>query len=204
MVFDLDWYHGTHARFNDWRFPPPPSPLKPELFVHTAIFLTTDVELARNAGETICIARLCPDARVIDLRRASAESDEIRLRLQRTKLGSHCLRVNDPMLWWHGWNTGEAMRFAPDQSQFSAEYMSKMPGAQRARAGSRTEEDLSSWLILQNLTRMWIETIARTARDLGFDALVGNEIDSSRKSGPKACEVLFALTDGAVTSPEWQ
>lgn len=203
MSATVDWYHGTHQRFADWRFPPPRSPVKPELRPHTAVFLTTDMPLAKGAGRNVCVSRLRPDAKVLDLRLPGEASEAMRQRLFATGLGRHCVRTHDAAVWWAGWNTGEAMRFAPDQSAFSARFVRLVPDAQRAMSGSRQPQHRAAWLELQNLTREWIELVAVAGRDMGFDALIGNEIDSQRKGGAVACEVLFALTDKAIEAPHW-
>jgi len=200
---EVDWYHGSSLSFSQWQFPPPPNPFRLELRPHTAVFLTTDLPLAKAAGRNLCSARLRAEARVLDLRVVGQESDELRRHLLETELGRHCVRTHDAAVWWSGWNTGEAMRFAPDDSEFSQRYMRLVPAAERAMAGSRDADDRRAWLVLQNLTREWIELVAVTARVQGFDALLGNEIDSKRPDGSKACGLLCALTERALTAPHW-
>lgn len=197
------WYHGTAVTFDAWVFPPPRAALKPELHPHTAVFLTTDLQLAQAAGRNLCCAQLRDDARIIDLHTASPESDALRLRLYATELGRHCVHTHDMASWWRAWHTGEAMRWAAAESDFSKQYLQLIPQARRAAAGSRSADDRRAWLTLQNLTRQWIELIAVHARELGFDALTGNEIDSHRRGGSIACEVAFALTERALTDPVW-
>ncbi len=140
---------------------------------------------------------------MLNLQLPGEASEVLRQRLHAADLGRHCVRTHNAAVWWAGWNTGDAMRFAPDQSAFSARFMRLVPNAQRAMSGSRQPQHLAAWLELQNLTRDWIELVTVAGRDMGFDALIGNEIDSQRKGGAVACEVLFALTDRAIDAPRW-
>ncbi|WP_128003101.1 MULTISPECIES: hypothetical protein [Piscinibacter] len=199
----VEWYHGTDARFTDWQFPPPPLPEKKGLRPHSAVFLTSDLTLASAAGQHLCTAQLQPSARILDLRRLSAESDTMRQAVGRAELGNHCLWTHSVVDWCVGWNSGETMRFAPDRSAFSARLASLMPPAELAKAGSRAPKHQAAWLELQNLTRDWIELIAVTGRDLGYDALLANEVDRHRPGPPIACPLLIALNAKALTSPNW-
>lgn len=199
----VEWYHGTNTRFADWRFPPPLPPEKKGLHPHTAAFLTSDLTLASGAGQHLCSATLQPSARVLDLREMSSESDALRQAVGLADLGSHCLWTRSVVDWCVGWNSGETMRFAPDRSAFSARLSNLMPLAKRAMAGSRAPAHQAAWLELQNLTRDWIELIVVTGRDLGYDALLANEVDQHRPGPPIACPLLIALNAKALTPPNW-
>lgn len=199
----VEWYHGTNSRFTDWLFPPPLPRDKEGLRPHSAVFLTSDLTLARGAGDHLCSAQLQPDCRVLDLRNMSAESDALRKAVGASELGGHCMWTRSVVDWCVGWNSGETMRFAPDDSAFSARLAQLLPAAKLAMAGSRLPKHQQAWNELQNLTRDWIELIAVTGRELGYDALLANEVDQHRPGPPVACPLLIALNAKALTPPRW-
>lgn len=200
----LKWRHGSHARFDEWVIPPPPSPRKPELVQHTAVFLTTDHQLTLGDGAiNFCEANLAPEARVIDLIHPNADAEEMRLLVRSGVLGRHHDYAASPEYWRQAWREGEMMRFGTTDTAIRAKLETTQALAMRAKAGDLTPETIKAWLDAQNLIRRWIEELVVAARRLGFDALIRREIDSQRAGGSVACDVLFALTQGALTPPRW-
>jgi len=76
-----EWYHGTDCKFAAWVFPPPQSRSKPELVIHSGVFLSTDRAYASSSGGDIhmCECSIAPAARVLDALRPSAEMESFRI-----------------------------------------------------------------------------------------------------------------------------
>ncbi|WP_207002552.1 hypothetical protein [Trinickia mobilis] len=195
------WFHGTAAEpFSAWQFPPPPPPF---MSPHSAVFLSPDREFAADAGNRVCSASLQPDARVVNVLSDREASESLRTQLARSRLGSRHAYVRDRAAWRERWETGEIMRYATDDVSIQRRVAQRWPDVERYRAGARDEQASAAWLMVQNLTRDWIEEIVIAARGQGVDALIGWEVDSDHPAGTRAVQVLFALTPRALTAPYW-
>ncbi len=199
------WLHGTDTRFEEWQIPPPQSVSKPELHLHTAAFLTKDRELARHSsgGRYLCVADLKPTARLINVLEPGADSEAMRRVVANGALGQYHDYAKLPEWWTEAWQQGEMMRFGTTDPELLADINTTQKLAMRAKAGDVTTQTMQALLKAQNLTRRWIEELVLAARGLGFDALIGREVDTYRTGGAVACDVVFALTNDALERPRW-
>lgn len=200
-----EWFHGTNDdRFSRWIFPPPSSLTKPELYIHSMSFLTTDRILALRAGKNICRSRISSGAKVLEITRDLHASEMLRNQVLMTELGKYHDYVQNFEYWIESWTQGRLLRYGSNHPDLKYKLETTQRLAEKYIAGSRETKHRDAWLKAQNLTREWIELIGKSARNMGFDALIGNEIDSRRLTGPVACPVLFVLTEHTISSPIWE
>lgn len=198
------WLHGTDIKFDDWVIPTPASPSKPELVRHTAAFLTRDRTLALAGDQPfLCKADVKPRARILNLLEHSAASEAMRVKVTKGNLGRHHEYAKRQEWWIEAWRQGIMMRFGTNDPQMRAQSERIQRLGRQLVSGIITPETKAAWLGGQNLTRSWIEELAVAGRELGFDVLVGREVDTYRPGRAVAPEVLFALTDQALSKPTW-
>jgi hypothetical protein len=203
MMYEQEWFHGTEVQFTSWQVPPPIPKHKPGIFEHTAVFLTTDIELARGAGESkggLCSAKLKRGFNILDTSCQTIGLEEFRVAVSSKPIGSKCVFPANNDLWFQAWQTGAVMRFTTTDPVLGIYLTEK---AKLGRSVQRTQESISAFNEVQNFTRCWIEELAQTAKELGYQGLIGHEIDSDRPSGPKSCKVLFVLSQEILTKPKW-
>lgn len=196
------WFHGTESNISitDWIFPPPATH-KPELFPHSMIFLASDLELAKKTGPKIYSASLTPNARVFDVRKGGNESEALRLEVIKGPYGRDHDYALHSAYWKTAWDRGIMMRFGSTKPEREKVNKAIVAAMENVRAGKMSLQDQALILKGQNMTRAWIEEIGVAARTLGYDALIGNEIISEPRRSSVVCEVLFALTEKAITPP---
>lgn len=91
------------------------------------------------------------------------------------------------------------MKYAPPGHE-AAEMQRK---AVMARDYRNTAQGVEAFNELQALTRAYIEELVESARELGYDGVIGNEIDTLSISGPRTYKILFVLNDQILTPPSW-
>jgi hypothetical protein len=200
-ILSTTWFHGTqhHIDIAAWSFPPG-AHHKPELVAHSAVFLTTDKNLALGAGGKLYSANINPSAKVLDLRIPSKESEAFRRIVVLGKLGKdHGFAKSE--YWSEAWRQGKMMRFASSKPHHIKDQERIMLAKAAHDRGDRSEETVRLIIKGQNITRAWIEEIVSAGRKLGYDALIGVEPDTYRPGGAVVCEVLFALNANALTTP---
>lgn len=209
----MSWYHGTsYEPFEDWRHP---VNFKESHEVgHSAIFFTQEIDFARVAGPNIARVRLSNGAKIIrpefpgkrsaSLRKVISESNDV---------ARACYWLKDDKTWCHAWRTGEVMRVQPDHTrpgainmieralQYSAAEMQQLF---HSRGQAVPENELYNQ-VRQNLTRGWIELIVAGARELGFQAIRGYEIDRHTypDKKPLSRSWLAVIDKEILSAPDW-
>lgn len=202
-MYKQEWFHGTEIMFNSWLVPPPKPEHKPGIFAHSVVFLTTDIELAKGAGESkggLCSAFLKQGFRILDTSLQNNTLEEFRIAVRKKPIGQRCAFPTQSQIWFKAWQTGDVMRYATTDPHEGTRLQNKV---NLVLSGQKTREALSAFIEIQNLTRRWIEELAQTAKELGYHGLIGHEIDRFRNSGPKPCKVLFVLSQEILTAPKW-
>ncbi|WP_225913344.1 hypothetical protein [Pseudomonas asgharzadehiana] len=194
------WYHGTKQNFESWTFPPPMKPGENLLVPHTAVFFTSNIEFARGAGEKIAIVSLNSNSRVLDATENYDDSERLRKAVMRNEIASRTLNVGRD--YWHaGWKTGDVLRMAFTDPQLENN-LNEMISNHSRRLNVSLK--VASAIVGHNATRGLIELICITARNLGFDALYGHEVDRHSIAGKKIAQPWLAvLSKGVVSEPEW-
>ena len=92
------------------------------------------------------------------------------------------------------------MKYAASTPQETAVMQQK---ANLALHAKHTPQGVAAYNELQLLTRNVIEELVVSARELGYEAVIGNEIDTLHPLGPKTYRIMFALNTKVITGPEW-
>ena len=92
------------------------------------------------------------------------------------------------------------MKYAPSSPQEAAIMQQK---ANLEIHAKHTPQDAAAHNELQLLTRNVIEELVVSARELGYEAVIGNEIDTLHPLGHKTYKIMVALTTKAITEPVW-
>lgn len=194
------WFHGTHALFEAWQIPPPPKPGQGMLVAHTALFLTSDEQFAAGAGSGLCAARLVESARVLDATHPSQESESLRKQVLKNPVASLGANIVDSARWNAGWKTGETLRFSYDNAR--AAKVIETTAIATARL-NRLPIEAGIAIAKHNFARGLIELICVEAKKLGFDALLGNEVDQLPDGTRVPRPWLAVFTTDAITPVEW-
>jgi hypothetical protein len=202
---DAVWFHGTDETFHEWVFPPPEKPGNEGIVVaHSAVYLTTHEEFARAAGGKLCSAQLQPFAKTLDTAQDSRALESLRLAVRQNKLASLCAWTSSADVWEKAWRNGDVLRVA--YGTVEAQYFIEREVASQAKQLQESYKlplETAKTIAYQNLTRGWIELISVVARSLGWDAIVGNEVDRHSTSSVIARPLLIALTVNALSPPKW-
>lgn len=195
------WYHGTDANFTELQIPPPPKPNEPMLVRHTAMFFTTHIDYAKAAGRRLCITRIHPSSRILDATKPSSEAEALRCEVAKNKLAALSVYVRDRAYWTEGWKSGDTLRFAFDNPMALQMIMANVETLIRAGMSRET-----AMLVTQhNVTRGLIELICVSAKALGFDAIVGHEIDRHNDNGQVIARPWLAVLNATALAPvEWR
>jgi hypothetical protein len=197
----MHWLHGTKSVISNWELPPPPQEHMGGMPLHTAIFFTKSIEYASGAAGKngrIYSATVDASAKVLNVNTASNEEMEMfRIEAMRKPILSRNLQARSFDTWKKGWITGAIMKFAPtsveeaelEKKQYLAQFQRETPAGEKA------------WNELQILTRANIDDLAAAARDLGYDAVIGNEIDTLGPLGPVTYPIMFALNKEVLSDP---
>jgi hypothetical protein len=207
--FAAVWYHGTDAsQFKDWMVPPPGT--APFMVAHSAVFFSTERDYATAAGPNVCQVSLLPSAKILTPGRPDWASDQLRKRLAKSHpLAEHCTWVTDEKTWARAWATGEVMRYGynPHDREAAGTFDAVLNGILRALQPLRAEypDSVIREQALHCLTRSWIEQIVRIAKQMGYQAVHGAEVDKWRGAGlpPIARSWLAVLDASVITDPAW-
>jgi len=198
------WLHGTEVYFDKWKLPLGKQPHKSGMESHSAIFFTTSREYAlgaANGSEGLCSAELLSSSNILDMNNCTnTESEKYRLQVAQKYIGRRNPQVIYPQYWKKGWQSGSIMKYAASTPQEAAEMQKK---ANLAIHAKHTPQGAAAYNELQLLTRNVIEELVVSARELGYEAVIGNEIDTLHPLGSKTYKIMFALTTKAVSDPEW-
>ena len=197
------WFHGTDAFFDSWQVPPPPKPGEDMAVAHTALFFSSNERFAAAAGQTahgLCSARIHTSARVLDATKPSQESETLRQQVAKNELASLGHNINNSLRWTQGWNTGETLRFSTTAAM-ALPYIAKIAASIARHTGLPSEAAIV--IAKHNCTRGLIELICVEARKLGFDAIVGHEVDQTAGGQRLAMPWLAVLSADAITPVEW-
>ncbi len=194
------WYHGTDQRFDTWTIPPPPKPNEGLLVPHTSIFFTTDYKYADAAGKHLASVSLSSKTRILDTTANYDASEALRLELLKHEIASKTYNVNHDF-WHEGWKTGNVLRMAYNDPRIES-HMEKMIHDLAQQTGLDTET--TSIIIQHNSSRGLIELICVFAKQLGFDAIFGHEVDRhSYNNHVIAQPWLAVMSKGYVSKPTW-
>lgn len=198
---DGPWFHGTMAHFNAWGRPPlaPPSHA---LIPHSFLSLSSNIEYAklhRSACGRICSAMLSPAARTLDLRRKSPDSLILYNKIRSTLLGSRYCGLASYSQWHVACQTGSILRFMFNSEKdhpelFAQQEMLKNPLNDRAASEALT--------YVHNFTREWIEAVIGPVKEMGYDAVICNELEKSLS--PVASTQLFVFNPECLSVPNWE
>lgn len=198
------WLHGTKAApFHSWIVPPPRDP-RSLLAEHSALFFTLHEDYAAGVGGRVCETRLSASAKVLVPELRTEDGEDLRVRLLAQPAIGKCHWLRDRSTWSESWRTGEVMRFgAVDAALNQALVRNAARLVQmKAKGLSPTQVD---WLAKQNITRGWIEAIIAAAREMGFDALRGQEIDRHSGTVQAVARPWLAVWNaGVVAPPVWR
>lgn len=198
------WIHGTEVHFDKWKLPLNKQPHKGNMKPHTAIFFTTSNEYALGAANGtggLCSACLLENSNVLNMNTCtSSQSEEYRKQCSRQPLGSKNPQVLYSQHWQQGWATGSIMKYAASSE---AEFAVMQQKANLAINYKHTQQGAAAYNELQVLTRSVIEELVVSARELGYDAVIGNEINTLHASGSKTYPTMFVLNRHIISAPNW-
>lgn len=195
------WYHGGNQVFESWKIPSPQKPGEDFLVPHKcAIFFTSNLDYAKETGNKTAKVTIFEDSNVLDMIVNYDESEKVRLLLKGNDLASKTLNVEHDF-WHEGWKTGDVLRVAfnnpivDEHMQEVALELSKSSGKSLAEA---------NFIIQHNSSRGLIELICQFAKELGFDALYGFEVDRHSDVNKKVAQPWLAVfSSNIISSPEW-
>lgn len=198
------WIHGTEVYFEKWKLPLGKQLHKGGMESHTAIFFTTSREYAlgaANGSGALCSASLTEGSNVLDMNNCSiSQSEEYRKQCSKKSICSKNPQILYPEYWQQGWASGQIMKYAASSEQ---EFEAMQEKVNLAINHGNTIEGIAAHRELQTLTRALIEELVKSARELGYDAVIGNEIDTLHPSGPKTYPIMFVLNHRRLTKPVW-
>ncbi len=198
------WYHGTEVYFDEWKLPLGKLLHKGGMDSHSGIFFTTSQEYALGAANRsggLCEAKLNSNAKILDVNNCpESESERYRNKVVEKFLGKRNMQIIHPQYWRDAWKSGRIMKYAPSSDEEATEMQQKAYLAVNAK---NTSQGVAAYNELQLLTRNVIEELVISARELGYDAVIGNEIDTLHPMGPRTFKIMFALNAKAITPPLW-
>lgn len=197
------WLHGTAKYFDQWEFSSRTLPHKNGIQSHSAIFFTTNKGYALGASDGtngLCSAELLDGANVIDMNNCStADSERYRLQVAKKRLGHKNPQIIYAPNWHRGWKSGSIMKYAVSNE---AEARIMLQKADLAKA-KHTPVGAAVFNELQLLTRNAIEELVTSAREIGYDAVIGCEIDTLHSAGQQTYEIMFVVNRNILTNPNW-
>lgn len=197
------WLHGTAKYFDQWDLSSRKLSHKNGMPSHSAIFFTTNKEYAIGASDGtngLCTAELLEGANVLDMNKCStAESERYRLQVEKKRLGHKNPQIIYAQNWHNGWKSGSIMKYSPSDE---IEAMIMQHKAELAQA-THTPEGAAAYNEMQLLTRSVIEELVTSAREIGYDAVIGNEINTLHPAGKQTYEIMFVLNKDVLTPPNW-
>lgn len=191
------WFHGSPSKFDAWQVPPPQ---KDEFTAgHNALFFTSNLEFAMAAGKNVAEVSLTEQSIILDTERDYQNCEKLRLRLANLKFPS--LLQNTQHDYWHaGWITGDVLRMAATDDAMAILNQKIQQGI----ASKGWPKDFSEKYVFHNATRIFIDQICVEAANIGFNVIVGNEVDRHTSPGRKVAQPWLAVMDKcAITQPTW-
>lgn len=202
------WLHGTSTYFEQWALPTCAQPYNRGFESHSAIFFTTDKNYAMKAAcnsDGLCTANLIDSARLLNMNDCAPElAERYRLRVLQKSIGSKNPNVLTSHQWRQAWVNGSIMKYAATSPPLTAEEHEQLK--QMARLAVYEKHTLKgrvAFKTLQQLTRTVIEELITSARELGYDAVIGNEIDTDNPTQPMVYPIMFVLNPNMLTTPLW-
>lgn len=208
MISSKIWLHGRTVYFEQWVLPSSVQTHNRGLESHSAIFFTTGKDYALKAARGsggLCSASLIESANILDMNNCTAEaSEQYRLQVAKKPIGCKNPQVINSLQWSQAWATGSIMKYSATSPPLSTEeYAQLTEKARLAVYGRHTPEGVAAYHELQQLTRRVIDELILSARELGYDAVIGNEIDTQNPAQPTKFEILFVLNETVLTPPNW-
>lgn len=203
------WLHGRRFYFEEWVMPSSQKTHNRGLSTHAAIFFTTGEDYALRAAYGsggLCSANLKEGAHVLDMTNCSEQaSEQYRRQVMKSYMGSRNSHVLDSQRWRHAWMTGSIMKYSAACPPLTPEeYALLKEKARQAVHEKHTPEGALAYFSLQYLTRLTIDELILAARELNYDAVIGNDMDKPPGSEkPQTYEVLFVLNPHVLTPPHW-
>jgi len=199
---EVSWFHGTEQKFSSWIFPPPKKPDQDLLLQHTAVFFTTNLEFAKGAGQNIASVSLSKSCKILDTRTNYKDSELLRKKVKENAIAS--LILNTEHDYWHnGWISGDVLRMAFNNEKNSQIYMQHASSQLKGLNIQLTDEEEDE-LIALNSSRGLIELICISAKELGYDAIFGHEVDRhSTENKVIAQPWLAVLSEKVISEPIW-
>jgi len=198
------WIHGTEVYFEQWKIPLGKQPHKGGMESHSAIFFTTSKEYAlgaANGSGGLCSSSLSKGSNILNMNNcSSSQSEDYRKQCSNKNIGSKNPQIIYPEYWKQGWASGQIMKYAASSEHEFKIMQQKVNLAVNHR---HTAEGVAAHRELQTLTRAVIEELVKSARELGYDAVIGNEIDTLYPTGPKTYPIMFVLNHNKLTDPVW-
>lgn len=205
------WYHGTDSgKFSAWQLPAPPKdPVTP---ASPAIYFTQDEGYARGAGKNLCVVTLASDAKTLVPAQGGVDSHSLRAKLSADPEYGWCVHLANDQAWRDAWATGEVMRLHFSSSHTPSSMFASKASQLRVKLNSagfnNVPDNKLMEVTMQFVTREWIDRIALSAKELGYQALIGCEVDRwygkpGQVMPPVARSWMALLDTSAVTSPTW-
>jgi hypothetical protein len=194
------WYHGTDSNFTSWELPPPMKKNQELLIPHTGIFFTKNLDFAKGAGNNIATTSLKSNCKILDTSYNYDATEKLRQKVKSNNIASQLLNVEHD--FWHtGWETGDVLRIAYKNPllniQFEQIILEQMKQFNIPR-------DLSEEIFQLNSARGLIELICTSAKELGYDAIFGYEVDRHSNNNTKIAQPWLAiLSKNAISEPKW-
>lgn len=202
------WLHGRRFYFEQWIIPSTVKTHNRGLPTHNAIFFTTGEDYALRAAYGsggLCSASLIAGANVLDMNNCSPQaSEQYRLQVMQKNIGAKNPQVTNSEKWQQAWLTGRIMKYSAASPPLSPdEYAQLKEKAYKAVYEKQTPEGALAYFELQQLTRQVVDELILSAYELGYDAVIGNEIDTQDPAKPQRYEILFVLNPTVLTPPVW-
>lgn len=211
MSQSLVWYHGTNApKFDSWGLP---APAKDVLCPRSpALFFTQDFQYAKRTGANTCEVTLSSGAKFLQPGSGEQGSDALRISLMNDPMYGQCQHLVSQQLWEYGWQSGDVMRYSFSQAALQAlikKTLVKVVPLIMAAGYPVPAQNVLHELAVQYTTREWIDLICEHAKRLGYQALIGAEVDCwygpNKKVAmpPKVRSWMAVLDTSVITSPHW-
>jgi hypothetical protein len=198
------WMHGTQVHFNSWKLPLEKQVHKGDMEPHGGIFFTTSKEYAlgaANGSGGLCTAKLKESAKTLNMNNCTgSQSEQYRIQCSKQILGAKNPQILYAQHWQQGWKSGNIMKYSASSE---AENVVMQRKANLAINSKHTPEGAAAHNELQLLTRSVIEELVVSAKELGYDAVVGHEIDTLHPTGPKKFEIMFVVNHHVLSDPIW-
>lgn len=194
------WYHGTDQQFDRWVLPPPIKPGMEHQVPHTALFFTSNIDFANGAGSKVASVSFSSKYKILDATSNYSACEKLRLEVIKNDIAARTQNVQHD--YWHsGWKTGDILRMAfTDPNLFHhLEYLAD----RHVKEFNMSPEEASA-CVMHNCSRGLIELICVSAKQLGYDALYGHEVDRHSVKNQKIAQPWLAVFNvSAISQPHW-